>query len=751
MSNSSQSIKQALNDLLIFILYLFSIFLFRTPLIKAIRSEYFAGDRYDPGLYVWLVKSNIENFFKWPSAGFDAPMFYPFGKALAYSDNYFFPSLLCKVFLFFTSEFVLSYNFSLLLAFLLNAYVTFCLVRYLVDNQWIAFVCGFVFLSLPFFAAHLGHPQIQFAFVLPGVLLQSLRFCRYRLKHNAFGIGLWVVIAFFSSVYYAFFCILLCALTLLSYSILRFDTIRLRDIWTLFFYNALSMLLLLFASLPYMAVRDAFGRRPLEEIKRLSIDLLSYISAPPGNQYWGALTHHFLHYEGHLFSGISTLIFASLALLLYSLPSKFLRLGKLAAIFLSLTIISTTLLKRFSDGVVTRDNHFTLLVLPYWLLMFVGISFLLVLAVYSFRRREDHSNPSKRRELTEIEYLAIFSFIAFFFLFTSLGIISGGKQYSGLFLVLHKWLPGFNALRAVGRFGIVSDLLIIVLAAYGLKRVISLSWFSKPVNAKALVIAYLFICAVELKHLRWPVGKSGKPSKVYKMLESIPRRENCAVVAIPMYTGGTGNMGYIHNQTEYMDWLQASTMPMVNGYSGNIPKFHQRLKSRLSKFPDENSLFNLSRMPELCYIVFNSKKERGFNQQKFEETLAKYSDQLKVLKRDEQGNYLIELTPKTGVRDTALHLLPSSKSRTLLFKIRYGASDKQQERKKITIATRLFPKETLVDESSFYLTADNTWQDFVISIPKSPDSVVPHILNMGIDNFSEEDVFYFRVESVYTD
>ena len=107
---------------------------------------YIGGFRGDAGIYIWITKAAAQQIFAWPSVGFDAGIFYPFGNSLAYTDNYLLPALCSFLLTSLGLGTQAAYNATLVLAAILNGVCVYQLAREVFEERWIAFYCGFVFM-----------------------------------------------------------------------------------------------------------------------------------------------------------------------------------------------------------------------------------------------------------------------------------------------------------------------------------------------------------------------------------------------------------------------------------------------------------------------------------------------------------------------------------------------------------------------------------------------------------------------------
>jgi hypothetical protein len=159
--------------------------------------------------------------------------------------------------------------------------------------------------------------------------------------------------------------------------------------------------------------------------------------------------------------------------------------------------------------------------------------------------------------------------------------------------VLYRWVPLLHGVRGAARFGFLLLVAISVLAGYGMAALRdrwshrrAWPWF---------VIGILF--AIHAEAWRAPIVYrpfSGIPA-IYRLLAG----EAGAIVAeFPFYTPATimRNAQYVLNSTAH--WK-----PIVNGYSGFVPKSYAGYAAALGSFPDEPSRLMLRQLNVTHVVV----------------------------------------------------------------------------------------------------------------------------------------------------
>ena len=267
--------KQALAAAIIFLI---TALILRSAALAHFSTHYLGGSERDAGLYIWLVKSNLRDLFSLP--WFDTKAFYPYGQALAWSDNFIIPSLIIWPLTKLGLALPAAYNTVLLGAQILNGLALF-LLSFAVYGAWTpALVAGVAAVSSSTLTQHLGHPQLQFIFWIPLGMLAALRLAERPTLLRAIIPGLLLVGSFLCTVYYTVFlalalCVMGLALLLLRSTKNSITILVISAIGTLM----AALLLLPFAG-PYIHTHAAFGARKLyemyyfEEATRICISIL---------------------------------------------------------------------------------------------------------------------------------------------------------------------------------------------------------------------------------------------------------------------------------------------------------------------------------------------------------------------------------------------------------------------------------------------------------------------------------------------
>ena len=252
------------------------------PLILQLGTH--VTDLGDPLMLSWVLAWDVQALRSGNVLHlFDANIFYPFDRSLAFSEHmlgmvpFFAPGYLI------TGNPIVGYNIVLLLSFALSGLSMFCLVYHWTRQFWPSLVAGVLFGFAPFRFGQYSHGQILNVFWAPFCLLFLDRFLRAPKWRSLLGFAIFYWFQVLSSVYLGY--ILTVGVTLyVGYHVLVVDRglLGLSMLVKALAFAAASVGVLLPVHLPYLRVQESWGFvRSIQEIMSYSPDLLNYLSAPP--------------------------------------------------------------------------------------------------------------------------------------------------------------------------------------------------------------------------------------------------------------------------------------------------------------------------------------------------------------------------------------------------------------------------------------------------------------------------------------
>jgi hypothetical protein len=235
---------------------------------------------------------------------FDANIFHPERRALAFSDTMLVPALMASPLLWLGVPQLVVYNVVFLSAFALSGAAMFLLVRSLTQHNGASLLAGFVFAFLPYRFMHYAHLELQVAFWMPLCLWALHRTVRWARLRDGLLTGLFLALQTLSSWYYGIF--LFTFLVPVGAAVLIAEgTHRMTDrLRALVAGGALAAALIVPLAIPYLAARESVGERPIAEIEFYSATPQNYMGAHSRNVLFGPLTSKWGGQERELFMGI---------------------------------------------------------------------------------------------------------------------------------------------------------------------------------------------------------------------------------------------------------------------------------------------------------------------------------------------------------------------------------------------------------------------------------------------------------------
>jgi hypothetical protein len=255
---------------------------------------------------------------------FDANIYYPHARTLAYSDAMLLEGVIAAPLLWAQLNPVLVYNVMFLGAIISSGAAMFVLVRYLTTDIGAALVAATIFTLAPYRIEHYIHLELQWTMWMP-LTLWALHRCfdesgRADADHARAGTwrwglltGLFLWLQLISCVYYgAFLAVIVSALALLLFATRPAD--RRRALGPLCCGALLATALTLPYALPYLAATRELGARPEGEVLLFSAEWRSYLTAPYQNWIWGWTAWAYSGNERHLLPGIVPVVIAAFGL-----------------------------------------------------------------------------------------------------------------------------------------------------------------------------------------------------------------------------------------------------------------------------------------------------------------------------------------------------------------------------------------------------------------------------------------------------
>jgi hypothetical protein len=272
------------------------------------------GDLSDSLLSTWRLSWIAHQLPRDPWHLYDANIFFPEPRTLAYSDAMLVPSLTVAPLVWLGVHQIFAYNLLFLSGFALSGMTMFLLVRSLTRHEGAAIFAGFVFAFLPYRFMHYAHLELQMAYWMPLCLWAVHRTVSGGRLRDGLATGLFLALQTLSSWYYGIF---------LATFLVPFGGVllagsnaatRRRAVRSLVAGAVLAAILVAPFAVPYFRVRESLGERSVFEINFYSATPRNYLEAHPRNALFGPITAGRGQQERELFQGIAAPIIALVGL-----------------------------------------------------------------------------------------------------------------------------------------------------------------------------------------------------------------------------------------------------------------------------------------------------------------------------------------------------------------------------------------------------------------------------------------------------
>ncbi len=701
-----------------------------------LSSHALGGAERDAALYLWLTEVWARNLshLELGSASFlNLPGFFPYTLTLAWSDNFFLPSLFSGLLHSVGVSILAAYNSSLLLAMFLNGFCTFVLCLRLSGHTAASLLGGIAWMSSSFFSAHLGHPQLQFAFWFPLGTLALLRAMSSRVAWRWSLPGLCVLGAFLTTVYYAVFLSFLLFLIAGLICLLRPGALMPLLRAPALVFASLPLLGLVPLALPYLAVQEVFGSRFLHEPYFFSASALSYFSASPFNLLFG-WTSDWSHSEGHLLVGwLSPFLLAFASNLAFK--TRHLR-WLLTFLLLSIGLCAAFSAPGLLPGYETWLD--ALCAVGTWISLFAIIWFVWRLG---FLER-----LSGAAILTNRALLALFLAGALICVLISFGPRgyheSGGLPGLALYRALYEGFPGFSAARAIGRIGILVLFLSSVATSIGLALLLR-HFAIKGAQATLLCVLLCGVAVIEQFHPQYPLEPLPPVPEIFTTLKQSARSGESALI-LP-FSGALNSKNQVARWGEFarlqvnaVRHALSTEVPVINGYSGQRSRIIYDWPGILADFPAPQSLRVVSEVAGLRWIVVLNIDDLST---KVEQRLEKFPGKLRVAHKDSEGNLLLELMGTRGVDVPGAQLLvPSYPTGVLTLELSAVPLSHTK-----TLSISVHDRDTEATVAELTVPADGSWSMHSFRVGSSHLRSNPLRLELRVnDDTSPRDVLFSR-------
>jgi hypothetical protein len=271
------------------------------------------NDNADAQLNAWALAWIAHQLPRAPAHLFDANIFYPERRTLAFSEPLIVPALMGAPLRWAGASPVLVLNLVMLLGFALTAFAAYALIKEWTGDRAAGLLAGSMFAFNTHTLTRLAHVQAQHAWGLPLALLAADRIVTRHRWSDAVWLAVWMAAMAYTSGYLVVFASIMIAVVLLA----RIPEwwLHARRVIALF---ALATVVAVVATLPvylpyYAVARDLHMVRPLALIKEFSATPMGYLAAAGRIHFstWSAAL--FQNEVDAFFPGVIVIVLAILA------------------------------------------------------------------------------------------------------------------------------------------------------------------------------------------------------------------------------------------------------------------------------------------------------------------------------------------------------------------------------------------------------------------------------------------------------
>jgi hypothetical protein len=474
----------------------------------------------DPLLNTWIMAWNAHKILSLDVKDyFNANIFYPHKRTLAYSELLFTQSLIALPLLLITRNPVFAYNFCLLFSFFTSGLGMFFLARYLTRSSYAGMVSGIIFAFSPFMFAHLGHMQIITAGGIPLAFLFLHKFFASEKYKHLLLFTLFFLLQVLANGYYAMYLSLFAGL----YIFFNMVTRKRYSDWHFWIKMAIFLFAVLAVAGPFFS-QYALVRSEMGFVRKITsyASVKSFLAASPLNRIYGDITMRFSKTEGQLFPGILAFMLAAFGVL------------------------------------------------------------------YTAKKSQRRKPPVEKHVWIYLVILVLSVLFTF--------------GPNGPYILLYKYVPGFNGLRVASRFHIMVMFSLAVLAAFGTKALLASLRLKKR---QSCLVGIFLSCLLLVEYMSIPIPiervrvKEDIP-EVYKWLAT--QKDDFALIELPL-PKLKERIGRI--ECPRMHYSTYHWKKLVNGYSGFFPPVYNELRRRWQNLPLKQNIHDLKRLG-VRYVVVHS-------------------------------------------------------------------------------------------------------------------------------------------------
>ena len=542
-----------------FVGYFLAAMIVTYPLVASFGRA--VSDPVDPILNTWIMAWEHHALLTQPLQFFNTNIFYPYTQTLLYSETLLVPSLLLLPVQGASGNAIFTHNLLVLLGFAMTGASGYLLGRWLFRNHWSGLVLGGVLAFNSYTLSNVGQAQLLHLEWLPLALLYLGKLLRQPRPRFALMLALFLAAQFYTVIYYGLFGFMVTGLVGgVGWLLRSYSTMRARWQALGLFVGAIvgALLLCLPLAIPYYELSERYGfERTMADAWPFSASLEMWMTSLPNNLVYGNVLGRELPKLGFypvdaLFPGALLLVVAALGLLLWMARS--------------LVVAGP------HDRAGWREGAFL------WpVLVLAGLAFFFLLSLGPY--------PQGKSLEPNFDQLLPYAFV-------------------------HQWVPGFQALRAPGRFAVVVFLGLAVASGYLIKY---LRW--RTVQFALLLLLFVEVLPVPSNALFVPTSGMDQQA-AYAWLAAQP---HTAFLELPVYPFGEEGSEVYWLESQFQSIHHWQVTPV--GYSGFFPPRHDEFLRFVANFPKAETVHLLQAMGVEWVLIHADRFEEG-KRQEFEASIA---------------------------------------------------------------------------------------------------------------------------------
>ena len=267
----------------------------------------------DPLLNTWALMWVAHQLPRAPAHLFDANIFYPERRTLAYSETLLVPAAFAAPLYWAGVSRLLIYNIVFLSGFIVSGIGTSLLVRTLTGSAAAGRVAGLVFAFLPYRIDHFPHLQLQQTQCLPFAMWAFHRLLQTGRLRDGVLFGAFTAGQVLSCLYYGLF--LLPYMAVVCGAMLVFERRLPKDrIVALAAAAVIALAAIVPVGMAYLGARKVVGERGRQEVLDGSATWRNYLAPAEANLLYGEAFAGFMQSERRLFPGFVAIGLAIVAL-----------------------------------------------------------------------------------------------------------------------------------------------------------------------------------------------------------------------------------------------------------------------------------------------------------------------------------------------------------------------------------------------------------------------------------------------------